>query len=54
MKLNDKMLVKFKHDVGDLISWTIRVQKESEQICRKAQELMEELYEMIDNNEDEE
>jgi hypothetical protein len=54
MKLSDVRLVKFKHDVGDLLAWTMRVQRECDEICRKAQELMEEFYEMIDNNEDEE
>ena len=54
MELNNIKLSKFKHDVDDLLARVLKVQAETSEICRKSQQLVEELMEMIDENEDEE
>jgi len=52
MKLRNDLLFRFKHDVGNLINKVLKVQKETNEICAEAQELMEEFIEIIDKNED--
>lgn len=52
MKLRNDLLSNFKHDVEHLIHKVVKVQKETDEICKEAQNLMQEFYEIIDENED--
>ena len=52
MKLRDDLLSKFKHDVSNVLYKIVKIQKETNEICIEAQNLVEEFIEIIDKNED--
>ena len=52
MKLRNDLLVKFKHDINNILCKITKIQKETNEICNEAQELMTEFIEIIDKNED--
>ena len=52
MNLNNQKLSKFKHDVGNLLADILRIQAETNEASRKARELLDEFFDLIDTCEE--